>query len=96
MKADGIDLRPYEPEDAGPCARVFERAWNAGHPYAPRAIGVEEFLQAVRDRSVVVARTEAGRVVGGSVGALVGREPEAEGAADRAAEAGAEPERVYA
>jgi GNAT superfamily N-acetyltransferase len=64
MRADDISFLPYRPDNAEQCARVFERAWNAGHPYAPRRIGAGEFLLAIRNRSVVVARTNAGRVVG--------------------------------
>jgi len=26
------------PTDAAACARIFDRAWHAGHPYAPREI----------------------------------------------------------
>jgi GNAT superfamily N-acetyltransferase len=63
-RADDVIFLPYRSEDAEQCARVFERAWNAGHPYAPRMIGMAEFLLAIRDRNVVVARTGAGRVVG--------------------------------
>ncbi|HEY8566139.1 MAG TPA: GNAT family N-acetyltransferase [Beijerinckiaceae bacterium] len=60
----GIVIGAFEPEEAEACAGVFERAWNAGHPYAPRVIGRPEFLVAMRDRSVAVARSEGGPIVG--------------------------------
>jgi GNAT superfamily N-acetyltransferase len=62
-QADAV-IRPYRDDDAGPCARVFERAWNAGHPYAPRAIGVPEFLVAIRNRTILVALGHDGQVAG--------------------------------
>jgi GNAT superfamily N-acetyltransferase len=49
-------LSIYQPADAEACADVYERAWHAGHPYAPRKIGVGEFLLETIDRSVIVAR----------------------------------------
>ncbi len=58
-----VIMSSYALEDAPACGVVFERAWNAGHPYAPRSIGVEEFKRAIADRSVVVARTEQGQIV---------------------------------
>ena len=35
-------LRSYEDDDAA-CASIFKQAWHAGHPYAPRRIGLDEF-----------------------------------------------------
>jgi GNAT superfamily N-acetyltransferase len=64
MNAESITIFSFEAGDAGQCARVFHRAWNSGHPYAPREIGVDEFLAAIRDRSVIVAQSAAGQIIG--------------------------------
>ncbi len=64
MKDEIVEIQAYDPAAATRCAAVFERAWNAGHPYAPRRIDAAAFLLAVRDRSVVLARTKKGEVVG--------------------------------
>ena len=56
-----FSIRPYAPQDAESCARVFERAWHAGHPYAPREIDVAAFEADTRGELIVVAETaEAG------------------------------------
>lgn len=57
-------LRNYEPEDAAACAGILERAWQAGHPYAPRSIGLDEFLHETANRSMIVAEAYDGRVLG--------------------------------
>ncbi|WP_051329267.1 GNAT family N-acetyltransferase [Geminicoccus roseus] len=62
--SSNVIVSPYASEDAPACAEVFERAWNAGHPYAPRWIGLDAFKNAIMGRSVLVARTEQGRIVG--------------------------------
>jgi GNAT superfamily N-acetyltransferase len=43
---------------------VFERAWNAGHPYAPRKIDTDQFLSAIQGRLVLVACAEKDVIVG--------------------------------
>jgi GNAT superfamily N-acetyltransferase len=47
-------IRSYDPGDAAACARVFDRAWNFGHPYAPRAIDVAIFEAETRGERVIV------------------------------------------
>jgi len=57
-------LRSYAGTDAAACASIFERAWHAGHPYAPRRIGLDEFRRETAKRSIIVAQTDHGRVLG--------------------------------
>jgi GNAT superfamily N-acetyltransferase len=56
-------LRSYEDDDAA-CASIFKQAWHAGHPYAPRRIGLDEFRYETANRSMIVAQAEDGRVLG--------------------------------
>ena len=56
-------LRSYAGTDAAACASIFERAWHAGHPYAPRRIGLDEFRRETANRSIIVAQTDHGRVL---------------------------------
>ena len=58
----GTAVRPYSPSDADACARVFARAWHAGHAYAPRTIDLAVFVAETRGESVLVAEA-AGRGV---------------------------------
>jgi ribosomal protein S18 acetylase RimI-like enzyme len=58
-----ILVRDFADADAAACAAIFDRAWHAGHPYAPRRIDVAVFLAETRAEHVVVAETE-GRIVG--------------------------------
>ena len=51
----GIAIRVFDSADAASCAQIFDRAWNAGHPYAPRAIDVATFEAETRDERVIVA-----------------------------------------
>ena len=51
-------IRAYAPADAEACTRIFDRAWHAGHPYAPRRIDRAEFAENTRDENVLV--TELG------------------------------------
>jgi GNAT superfamily N-acetyltransferase len=64
MTRSNVVVAPYRTEDAEGCATVFARAWNDGHPHAPRQLGVGEFLSETVDERVVVARTAGGRIVG--------------------------------
>ena len=57
-------LRSYGTRDAEGCARVFERAWNSGHPYAPRTVGVDAFLSELAGRALVVAQARDGQILG--------------------------------
>ncbi|KAA2236721.1 GNAT family N-acetyltransferase [Salinarimonas soli] len=57
-------LRPYRDADAPACAGVFDRAWHAGHPYAPRVIDEAVFLRETAGRRLIVAACGADRVLG--------------------------------
>jgi GNAT superfamily N-acetyltransferase len=57
-------LRPYRRDDAEACAGVFERAWRAGHPDEPRAIGVDVFIRETANRRVIVAELAPAGVAG--------------------------------
>jgi GNAT superfamily N-acetyltransferase len=56
-------IRAYSPADAEACARIFDRAWHAGHPYAPRDIGRAAFEAETRGERILVAEAE-GVIVG--------------------------------
>ena len=64
MNAADVILNDCSPGDARACAGIFDRAWNAGHPYAPRRIGLDDFRRETAGESVIVARSRAGEVVG--------------------------------
>lgn len=57
-------LRPYREADAAACADVLDRAWHAGHPYAPRTVDLAVFRRETAGRELVVAVSPAGAVVG--------------------------------
>jgi GNAT superfamily N-acetyltransferase len=56
-------IRPFAPVDADACAEIFDRAWNAGHPYAPRRIDSAAFEAETKDENLWVAERH-GKVVG--------------------------------
>jgi GNAT superfamily N-acetyltransferase len=57
-------LRPYRDADAPACAGVFDRAWHAGHPQAPRVIDEAVFLRETAGRQLIVAVDAGDRVTG--------------------------------
>jgi GNAT superfamily N-acetyltransferase len=57
-------LRPFAETDAAACAALFERAWNAGHPYAPRTFDGDAFRAATKRERIVVAELGMEGVVG--------------------------------
>ena len=57
-------IRPFSPEDAADCVALFESAWNLGHAYAPRRIGLEEFRAETEGEAIFVAELPAGHVAG--------------------------------
>lgn len=50
--------------EADACAAIFERAFNAGHPYAARPVTRADFLAAIEGRDVLVARLAGGTPAG--------------------------------
>ena len=59
-----ISIRPYEPADAEACAGIFDRAWRAGHPFAPRRIDAAVLAAETEGETLFVAEDESGDVVG--------------------------------
>ncbi len=57
-------IRAYAPADASACVAIFERAWNAGHPYSPRTINAGTFAAETADETILVAEDERRHVVG--------------------------------
>lgn len=57
-------VRPYSPEDADACAGIFDAAWHAGHPYAPRPIDRWVFERETSGERILVAEDAAQRVIG--------------------------------
>jgi GNAT superfamily N-acetyltransferase len=55
-------IRAYSPADAEICARIFDRAWHAGHPYAPREIGRAVFEAETQGERILVSEAEVGVV----------------------------------
>ena len=62
-KSDFI-VRPYRQSDGASCAGIFSRGWHFGHAYAPRSIGIAEFKEETKDRTLLVAETREGSIVG--------------------------------
>lgn len=58
-----ILVRDFVPGDAAACVSIFERAWHAGHAYAPRRIDASVFEAETKDETLVVAE-HAGTIVG--------------------------------
>ena len=59
-----IAIRPYAPSDVAACIGIFDRAWHAGHPYAPRVINEKVFATETADETLFVAVDELGAVIG--------------------------------
>ena len=62
-KESDLLIRDFTLADAEACVRVFERAWHAGHPYAPRKIDIAALAAETKGERVVVAEVD-GKVVG--------------------------------
>ena len=58
-----ISIRDFVAGDTEACAGIFDRAWHAGHPYAPREIDVVAFVMETKDERVLVAEA-AGEIAG--------------------------------
>ena len=59
-----ITIRPYAPSDVTACVGIFDRAWHAGHPYAPRPIDETVLATETTDETLFVAVGERGTVIG--------------------------------
>ncbi len=57
-------VRLYTSDDAAACAIVFDAAWHAGHPYAPRPIDRGIFEREASGERILVAEDEQRRVIG--------------------------------
>ena len=60
----GTSLRLFSDPDAAECARIFAQAWRAGHPYAPRQLGLSEFRGETVGEVVIVAVSSAEQILG--------------------------------
>ena len=58
-----IPIRQFVPSDAANCIRIFDRAWNSGHPYAPRQINLASFEAETKGETLFVAEAD-NRIVG--------------------------------
>jgi ribosomal protein S18 acetylase RimI-like enzyme len=63
-ETDGFAIGALGADEADACAAIFERAFNAGHPYAARPVTRADFLAAVDGRDVLVARLAGGAPAG--------------------------------
>jgi GNAT superfamily N-acetyltransferase len=59
-----IAIRPYAPSDITTCVGIFDRAWHAGHPYAPRVIDEKLLATETADETLFVAVDERDEVIG--------------------------------
>ena len=59
-----IAIRPYAPSDGTTCVGIFDRAWRAGHPYAPRVIDEKAFVTETADEALFVAVDERNTAIG--------------------------------
>lgn len=55
----GYTIRPFASADAKICADIYDRAWRAGHPFAPRRIDASVLAEETSDETLFV--TEDGR-----------------------------------
>jgi GNAT superfamily N-acetyltransferase len=55
-----ISIRAFAPADTERCVRLFDRAWHAGHPYAPRRVDRAAFAAETKGEEVLVAVTAEG------------------------------------
>lgn len=62
--APGISIRPFAEADAAECARIFHEAWAAGHPYAPRNLGLADLRAETAGEVVLVAVSPAEQILG--------------------------------
>jgi len=58
-----FSIRPFDPADADSCIRIFDRAWHAAHPYAPRTIDRAVFERETQEETILVAETPGHGVI---------------------------------
>ena len=58
-----ISIRPFKPADSGACTAIFDQAWHAGHPNAPRRIDAATLRAETEGERIFVAEA-AGQVIG--------------------------------
>ena len=59
-----VTIRSYAPSDIPACVGIFDRAWHAGHPYAPRPINKTVLAAETTDETLFVAVDERDTVIG--------------------------------
>ena len=59
----GLVIRPFTQADGPACAKIYDRAWHQGHPYAPMKMDLAAFETNTAGERVLVAE-DAGRIVG--------------------------------
>jgi ribosomal protein S18 acetylase RimI-like enzyme len=57
-------IRPFVPADEKICAGIFDRAWRAGHPFAPRRIDAAVFAAETEGETLFVAEDDWSEVAG--------------------------------
>src|SRR5436190_19747943 len=60
----GYAIRSFVPFDQETCAGIFDRAWRAGHPFAPRKIDIAVLATETVGETLFVAEDGSGDVVG--------------------------------
>lgn len=57
-------IRAFASSDAKACAGIFDRAWRAGHPFAPRKITDAVFATETEGETLLVAEAGVNEVAG--------------------------------
>jgi ribosomal protein S18 acetylase RimI-like enzyme len=57
-------IRPFAAVDATICTDIFDRAWRAGHPFAPRRIDASVFATETEGETLFVAEDDRRQVAG--------------------------------
>ena len=60
----GPKIRPFVAADAKICADIFDRAWRAGHPFAPRKIDAATFATETEGETLFVAEDDRSEIAG--------------------------------
>lgn len=59
-----VTIRPYAPSDITACVGIFDRAWRAGHPFAPRRIDPTVFATETEGEMLFVAEDDGKEIAG--------------------------------